>query len=88
MSFGKFVLGVVVGGSMGALIGLLVAPRKGEETRDLLQHELNERYNESADKVQQSVDQLKDRVREIAEELESIGSQTLEKVTGKASKKA
>jgi gas vesicle protein len=33
-AFGSFVAGVVIGGLIGAAIGLLLAPRSGEELRD------------------------------------------------------
>ena len=36
MSADKFFAGFIVGGALGALAGILLAPQSGEETRDLL----------------------------------------------------
>lgn len=33
MSAGKFLAGFIVGGMVGSIIGLLLAPQSGEETR-------------------------------------------------------
>ena len=33
MSAGKFIAGFIVGGAVGAVIGILLAPQSGEETR-------------------------------------------------------
>jgi gas vesicle protein len=36
LDFGAFLLGVVVGGAVGAAMGLLFAPQSGEETRMMI----------------------------------------------------
>ncbi len=35
---GRFVAGLIVGSLTGATVGLLVAPRPGRETRDVVRH--------------------------------------------------
>ena len=36
MSAGKFLAGFIVGGAIGAIAGILLAPKSGEETRAML----------------------------------------------------
>jgi gas vesicle protein len=36
MSLGKFLAGFAVGGAIGAIAGILLAPKSGEETRQML----------------------------------------------------
>ncbi|MDX2085630.1 MAG: YtxH domain-containing protein [Candidatus Melainabacteria bacterium] len=62
-SFDKFVLGALVGGVLGAIIGILTAPRSGRETRELLSSEVKGRYDESMDVLKRNVDESVDRVK-------------------------
>jgi gas vesicle protein len=74
-SLEKFLFGSLLGAAVGALLGLLLAPRSGDETRRVLQQETEARYKKGVgkaaegydksvdvirDKYQQSVDTLKD----------------------------
>jgi len=65
MSTGKFIGGLLIGGALGAVIGLLLAPRSGEETRYMLRDEFNERMNRSLDTVKSKTSELKDRAYEF-----------------------
>jgi gas vesicle protein len=56
----RFILGSLIGGGLGALIGLLLAPRTGKETRSLIKDEFDTRYQGS--KLQQSVKDTQNRV--------------------------
>jgi len=87
-SFGKFVLGALVGGAVGAAIGMLLAPRSGSETRELIKEELDNRYRESADALREKSDVLKekaaafrDKVGEISSDLEETGRKTVSRFT-------
>lgn len=87
-SFGKFVLGALVGGAVGAAIGMLLAPRSGAETRELIKEEFDSRYRESADAVREKSDILKekaaafkDKVTEFSSELEETGRQTFNRIS-------
>jgi gas vesicle protein len=55
----RFILGVLIGGALGAALGLIIAPQSGRETREAL----GKRVRASADGVRQS-----------AEEAESIST--------------
>ncbi len=91
MSTGRFLGGLLVGGALGAIIGLLVAPRSGEETRELIREEIADRVNRSVDDVKyrsaeirgrtlDTVDQLRERGQLLAEELEDTGKETWDKL--------
>ena len=36
MSVGKFLAGFTIGAALGAITGILLAPKSGEETREML----------------------------------------------------
>ena len=65
---GGFVLGLFVGGTIGALLGLLLAPRSGSETRAELR-ELGDTWRTRAD--------------ELAADVRGYGMAGLEDVSGK-----
>ena len=44
MSAGKFIAGFIVGGTVGAIIGILLAPQSGEETREAIGNKTKEAY--------------------------------------------
>ena len=45
MSVGKFFAGFLVGGAVGAIAGLLLAPQSGEETRDMIAQKSSDLYS-------------------------------------------
>ena len=49
--FGSFVAGLVIGGLIGAAIGLLLAPESGEEMRDQVGEFVDERIRDFGDAV-------------------------------------
>lgn len=92
-SFGKFVVGALVGGAVGAAIGMLLAPRSGAETRELIKEEFDNRYRESADALREKSDvlkekasALKDRVNEFSSDMEEKGRQAVSRFTEGAKK--
>ncbi|MBY0450841.1 MAG: YtxH domain-containing protein [Cyanobacteria bacterium] len=81
MSFGRFVLGAIVGGALGTLAGMSLAPRSGEETRRLIQDELDSRIKNTQDTADTVKSKVKDAVQEksqaLKEKAESIKEQAL-----------
>jgi gas vesicle protein len=69
MSSGRFLGGLLIGGALGAIIGLLVAPRSGEETREIIREELDARWNQSTEKLKKRTDALKTKATDTAEQL-------------------
>jgi gas vesicle protein len=66
--FGYFLVGI----GIGAAIGLLFAPRSGEETREYLR----ERYEEGRDEAKRRVHDLRERAEDYAEKgKEFVGRQ-------------
>lgn len=87
-SLGKFILGALVGGAVGAAIGMLLAPRSGAETRELIREELDNRYRESSDALREKSDLLKekaaafkDKMCDLSSELEETGRKTVSRFT-------
>ena len=91
MSSGRFLGGLLIGGLLGTAIGMLIAPRKGEETREIIYDEISNRIDNSVEgvksrtaelgnKARLTADQLRERSQQIASELEDTGRETLEKM--------
>jgi gas vesicle protein len=82
-SFGKFMLGTLVGGAIGAALGLLLAPRSGQETRKLIQDEFSTRYNDSVDCVKEKAEAVRAKIKEEAHNLEEAGRKMVSKMSHK-----
>lgn len=87
-SVGKFVLGALVGSAIGAVIGMLLAPRSGNETRELIREEFENRYRDSTDIIREKSDVLKEKaaafrekMSEFSEDLEEKGRKTISRFT-------
>lgn len=59
---GDFLIGLLVGGAIGAAVALLYAPQSGEATRD----ELKKRSDEIKDKAVETYDLVKDQTTTLA----------------------
>jgi len=67
MSSGKTILGVLAGFAAGALVGVLLAPEKGTDTRKKLQKmgedyagDLNDKFNELKDQITEKLGNVQD----------------------------
>lgn len=94
MSLGRFLLGVIVGAAAGAAAGLLLAPRTGEDTREIIREELgkrkddlSQRYLEKKENLKHSAESLKakagdisTRVKKLSEDLEDTGRKTMDRL--------
>lgn len=93
--FGAFLAGLLVGGAIGAILGLLYAPQSGEQTRAFLKEktvELREKAGVSTEearrKAEEALRELRARVEEISQvlqerlsEVKEQGSIVLEETT-------
>lgn len=79
MSVSKFLAGFVVGGAIGTIAGILLAPKSGEETRKLLSEsaqDMARRADETAKQIQSKADDavsdLQKKGEEIKEKLQDL----------------
>lgn len=59
MSAGKFIAGFIVGGAIGAIAGILLAPKSGEETRNDIANsakDMLKKADETAKQIQSKAD--------------------------------
>lgn len=71
----EFAAGLFLGGLLGAVLGLLMAPQSGEETR----RQLSERGIELRDEVQKRAGELQDKLPSVVEEQRSRVQEAIEK---------
>lgn len=91
-NFGKFMAGALVGGAVGAAIGMLLAPRSGAETRELIREEFETRSRDVADSVREKGDVLrekaaafKEKLGELSQDFEEAGKKAVSRFTDKSS---
>lgn len=75
---GKFFLGTIFGAAIGTVVGLLIAPRSGEETRAMIAdkaYDLRDKaldaYGQGVSYIQDRIDEYKPYVEQTTEELKS-----------------
>ena len=85
MSATKFLAGFIVGGAIGAIAGVLLAPKSGEETRAMLADgakEAMKRADETVKEIQSKADDvvsdMQRKVDEIKEKLQNLINQQKE----------
>lgn len=76
MSAGRFLAGFIVGGALGALAGILLAPQSGEETRELL----CDASKDIADKTDKTVKDIQSKADTAVSELQQKGDEIMEKI--------
>lgn len=76
MSVGKFLTGVIVGGALGAIAGIILAPQSGEETRELL----NDASKDIVKKTDKTVKEIQDRADVVVSDLQKKGDEIMDKI--------
>ena len=74
MSAGKFICGFLVGGAIGAVAGILLAPKSGKETREMLANsaqEMIKRADETADRIKSKADDAVSELQKKGEEIKN-----------------
>ena len=82
MSVGKFLAGVLIGGAMGAIAGVLLAPQSGEETRELL----NDASKDVAQKTDKTVKEIQEKADVVVSDLQKKSDEIIEKIQDLISK--
>ena len=76
MSAGKFLAGFVVGGALGALAGILLAPQSGEETREIL----SDASKDVAKKTDKTVKDIQEKADAVVSDLQQKSDEIMEKI--------
>lgn len=76
MSVGKFLSGFIVGSAVGGVIGLLLAPASGEETRGMIVDKSDEIYKNTED----SVKEIQNKANDVIENIQQKGDELLAKI--------
>lgn len=93
--FGKFISGVFIGGMVGGLLGVLLAPRSGEETRKRIADRTSETYKKAETSVQDtykkaetSVQDIQRKTEQAINDLQKSGQEVLRKIAGSVDSEA
>jgi len=76
MSVGKLFAGFVIGGCVGGIIGILLAPRSGAETRQIIAENSSELYKNA----ESSIKEIQGKADLAMEEIQKKGDELLKKV--------
>lgn len=76
MSAGRFLAGFIVGGALGAITGILLAPQSGEETRE----QLNDASKDVVKKTDKTVKEIQDKAEVAVSDLQKKGDEIIEKL--------
>ena len=83
MSATKFLAGFIVGGAIGAVAGILLAPKSGKETRELLANSAKD----AAQRADETVKEIQSKADSVVEEMQKKGDEIREKLQNLLDKK-
>ena len=72
----KFLAGFIVGGALGAIAGILLAPKSGEETRTLLA----DGTKEALKRADETVKQIQAKADDVVSDMQKKGEEIKEKL--------
>jgi len=73
---GKFLAGFIVGGAVGAIAGILLAPKSGAETREILKNSAVD----AKKKAEETVKEIQAKADDVVSELQKKGDEIKEKL--------
>jgi gas vesicle protein len=76
MSASKFLVGFVVGGAIGAIAGILLAPKSGEETRAMIA----EGTRDAIKRADETVKEIQSKADDVVSDLQKKGDEIKEKL--------
>ena len=83
MSATKFLAGFIVGGAIGAIAGVLLAPKSGEETRAMIA----DGAKEAMKRADETVKQIQSKADDVVSDMQKKGDEIREKLQKKKKKK-
>jgi len=78
-AFEKYATGALIGGVVGAVMGLLLAPRSGAETREIIRQEVETKSREAAGTLKEKSEVIKEKAVGLKEKVVDISTQLEEK---------
>lgn len=76
MSAGKFLAGFIVGGAIGAVAGILLAPKSGEETRQLIA----DGTKDALKRADETVKEIQSKADDVVSDMQKKGDEIKEKL--------
>ena len=76
MSATKFLAGFIVGGAIGAIAGILLAPKSGEETRAMLA----DGAKEAMKRADETVKEIQSKADDVVSDMQKKGDEIKEKL--------
>ena len=76
MSAGKFLAGFIVGGAIGAIAGVLLAPKSGEETRAMIA----DGAKEALKRADETVKEIQSKADDVVSDMQKKGDEIKEKL--------
>jgi gas vesicle protein len=79
----KIVMGMILGGAIGSVLGIGLAPKKGSDTRKLISKKASELYNDAKDAVTDAAEKVSEAVTDAAEKVSDKAHQMIDNATHK-----
>ena len=77
---GDFIAGIVVGGFVGAIIGILYAPKSGKETREEIGRKTDELLSKAKEEYDNAIEKSHKAYEAVLDKLKQLEQQTQKKV--------
>ena len=77
---GDFIAGIVVGGFVGAIIGILYAPKSGKETREEIGRKTDELLSKAKEEYDNAIEKSRKAYEAAVDKLKQLEQQTQKKV--------
>jgi gas vesicle protein len=74
-AFEKYATGALIGGVVGAVMGILLAPRSGAETREIIRQEMETKSREAVGVLKEKSEALKEKAVGLKEKMVDMSTQ-------------